>query len=130
MDKPASAPAAPTPTERELEILKILWDVGPASVRAVFDIMRARENIAQNTVQTFLRMMEDKGLVAHTLEGRSFIYRPLYSKQKTVSRFLNRVFDGALDQLVMSAFQSKKVSADELKAIEQLIAEHKRKQGL
>jgi BlaI family transcriptional regulator, penicillinase repressor len=130
MDKPAAAPAASTPTERELEILKILWDVGPASVRQVFDIMRARENIAQNTVQTFLRMMEDKGLVAHTLEGRSFIYRPLYSKQKTVSRFLNRVFDGAIDQLVMSAFQSKKVSADELKAIEQLIAEHKRKQGL
>ena len=122
MDKPPS----PTPTERELEILKILWDLGPASVRSVFDVMRARENIAQNTVQTFLRMMEDKGLVSHHLEGRSFIYRPLYSRQKTVSRFLNRVFDGAVDQLVMSAFQSKKVSPAELKAIEHLIAEHKR----
>ena len=55
------APAAPT--ERELEILKILWDLGEASVRQVFDVMRAREDIAQNTVQTFLRMMEDKGLV-------------------------------------------------------------------
>ncbi len=125
-----TAAATASPTEREQEILKILWDIGPASVRQVFDVMRARENIAQNTVQTFLRMMEDKGLVAHTLEGRSFIYRPLYSKQKTVSRFLNRVFDGAVDQLVMSAFQAKKVSSDEIQAIEQLLADHKKKRGL
>ena len=75
----------PAPTERELEILKILWDRGPSSVRDVYDIMNAAEpppGLAQNTVQTFLRMMEDKGLVAHTLEGRSFIYRPLYSRKK------------------------------------------------
>src|ERR1035437_8686182 len=53
-----------TPTERELEILKILWELGTASVRDVFDIMHAKEDIAQNTVQTFLRMMEHKGLVS------------------------------------------------------------------
>ncbi len=130
-DEIATAATAPgSPTERELEILKILWDIGPASVRAVYDVMHARENIAQNTVQTFLRMMEDKGLVAHTVDGRSFIYRPLYSKQKTVTRFLARVFDGAVDQLVHSALQSQKVSKQEISAIEQMIAEHKRRQGL
>src|ERR1035437_3940789 len=128
MDKPASP--APTPTERELEILKILWDIGPASVRAVFDIMHAREDVAQNTVQTFLRMMEDKGLVSHTLEGRSLIYRPLYSRQRTVSRFVQRVFDGAVDQLVLSALAAKKLSKKELTAIEQVIAAEKRKHAL
>ena len=61
-----------TPTERELEILKILWALGQASVRDVFDVMHA-EDIAQNTVQTFLRMMEDKGLVAPYARGAKFI---------------------------------------------------------
>ena len=119
-----------TPTERELEILKILWELGTASVRDVFDIMHAKEDIAQNTVQTFLRMMEHKGLVSHTLEGRSFIYRPLYSRQRTVSRFVQRVFDGAVDQLVLSALAAKKLSKKELTAIEQMIAAEKRKHAV
>src|ERR1035437_1303642 len=119
-----------SPTERELEILKILWGLGTASVRDVFDIMHAREDIPQNPAQTFLRMMEDKGLVSHTLEGRSFIYRPLYSRQRTVSRFVQRVFDGAVDQLVLSALAAKKLSKKELTAIEQVIAAEKRKHAL
>ena len=52
----------PTPTPRELEILGILWNRGEATVREVADIMRADEDLAQNTVQTFLRVMEEKGL--------------------------------------------------------------------
>jgi predicted transcriptional regulator len=119
-----------SPTERELEILKILWDLGPASVRDVFDVMHAREDIAQNTVQTFLRMMEEKGLVSHTVEGRSFIYRPLYSREKTVSRFVQRVFDGALDQSVMSALSAKKISRQEMDAIEAVIQGEKQRLGL
>jgi predicted transcriptional regulator len=118
------------PTERELEILKILWDLGEASVRQVCEVMNQREDLAQNTVQTFLRMMEDKGLVSHTVEGRSFIYRPLYSREKTVSRFVQRVFDGALDQLVMSALSAKKLSKQEIAAIEAVIEGEKKRQGM
>jgi predicted transcriptional regulator len=92
--------------------------------------MNANEDLAQNTVQTFLRMMEEKGLVSHHLEGRSFIYRPLYSREKTLSRFVQRVFDGSLDQLVMSALSTKKVSPKELSAIEALIQAEKKRQGL
>ena len=118
--------AAASPTERELEILKILWEIGPASVRQVFDVMRAKEDIAQNTVQTFLRMMEEKGLAEHKAEGRTFIYTPLYSREKTVSRFLDRVFDGAVQELVMNAISVKKMSTEELESIEKLIVEAKR----
>src|SRR5215510_12275903 len=92
-----------SPTEREMEILKILWEMGEASVRQVFDVMRAREDIAQNTVQTFLRIMADKGLVSHKVDGRTFIYKPNYSREKSVSRFIDRVFDGAVNELVMNA---------------------------
>ena len=53
------------PTERELEILKVLWDRREASVREVFEAMSPDAGIVQNTVQAFLRTMEDKGLVRH-----------------------------------------------------------------
>ena len=106
------------PTERELEILKILWDMRQATVRRVYDYMRQRENIAQNTVQTFLRMMEEKGLVAHKMQGRAFVYRPLYSRGKVLSRFLNRIFDGAVDQLVLNAVEVAGLSIEEIEDLE------------
>jgi len=127
---PESNPLPVTPTERETEILKILWAHGRLSVRDVYEIMRERENIAQNTVQTFLRIMEDKGLVKHTVEGRAFIYEPLYSRTRSVTRFLDHVFDGAADQLVLNLFKAKNVSKDELQKIEDLIASEKKKRGL
>jgi predicted transcriptional regulator len=101
-------PIDPTPTDRELEILKILWRRGEASVRAVYEDMRAADlPIVQNTVQAFLRTMEDKGLVRHRTEGRTFIYKPVprrdETKRRMLSRVLHRVFDGAIDQLVQSA---------------------------
>lgn len=106
------------PTERELEILKILWDMRQATVRRVYDYMRQREDIAQNTVQTFLRMMEEKGLVAHKMRGRAFVYRPLYSRGKVLSRFLNRIFDGAVDQLVLNAVEVAGLSIEEIEDLE------------
>ena len=117
----------PTPTPRELEILGILWNRGEATVREVADVMRAEEDIAQNTVQTFLRVMEDKGLVEHTTRGRAFVYRPTYGRERSVRGFLDRVFGGAADQLVMSLLRAKKLSAQEIAAIERLLREAKKR---
>jgi predicted transcriptional regulator len=116
------------PTERELEILKILWDKRSATVRDVYEFMRQRESIAQNTVQTFLRMMEDKGLVSHRLEGRAFVYRPLHSRRKVLSRFLNRIFDGAVDQLVLNAVEVADLSASEIEELERKLRAARRGQ--
>jgi predicted transcriptional regulator len=117
------------PTERELEILKVLWDLGEASVRQVYEVMAKSAPIVQNTVQAFLRTMEDKGLVKHRSEGRTFIYKPVYRKDQTekrlVSGVLDRVFDGALDQLVQSALSLRQPTKEELERLESLIAEHK-----
>ena len=117
------------PTERELEILKILWDRGEASVREVFDEMRRGAPIVQNTVQAFLRTMEEKGLVRHRAEGRTFIYQPVPRRAETekrlVSGVLQRVFDGAIDQLVQSALSLRQPTADELAKLEELIRQHR-----
>lgn len=117
----------PTPTARELEILKVLWERGPSSVRAVHRNLAAQDDLAYNTVQTLLRIMEEKGLVGHHVEGRTFIYTPRYSRDESTARFLERVFDGAASQLVLSLLRTERVSADELDRMHTMIAQARRK---
>lgn len=115
-----------TPTERELEILKVLWDHGEATVRDVYEELRQRLPIVQNTVQAFLRTMEDKGLVRHRLEGRTFIYQPVLPRDETTQhlagQLLQRAFDGAIDQLVQSVLELRPPTKDELTRLEAMIA--------
>ncbi len=112
----------PTPTPRELEILKVLWEDGPSSVRAVHRRLLLREpDLAYNTVQTLLRLMEVKSLVGHHLDGRTFIYTAYYTRDESTARFLDRVFDGAASQLVQSLLRSERVSSAELERIQSLI---------
>jgi predicted transcriptional regulator len=78
--------------------------------------------LAFNTVQTLLRIMEDKGLVRHRSKGRTFVYEPIYGRDRVTSRLLHRVFDGALDEVVLSLLQAKDASEEELRGLERLIA--------
>ena len=115
--------AEPSPSERELEILKALWELGSGSVREVHQRLCPNDELAFNTVQTTLRIMEDKGLVAHRSEGRTFIYYPRHSRERVARRFLDKVFDGSLDQLVLTLLQTEDTSPEELKELERLIAQ-------
>jgi predicted transcriptional regulator len=123
----------PTPTPRELEILKVLWEHGPSSVRRVHRILLAQgenKDLAYNTVQTLLRIMEEKkGLVEHQVEGRTFVYAPCYSRDESAARFLDRVFDGAADQLVLSLLRSERISPEELERMQFMIDEARRKKA-
>ena len=85
--------------------------------------------LAFNTVQTVLRIMEDKGLIRHRVEGRIFIYEPIYSRDRVTARLLHRVFDGALDQAVLSLFQAKDATEDELRGLERMIAEARKRKA-
>jgi BlaI family penicillinase repressor len=113
-----------TPTPRELEILKVLWECGPSSVRDVHQQMlgRGAKDAAYNTVQTLLRLMEAKRLVSHHVEGRTFVYTPRFSRNESAVRFLDRVFDGAPSQLVSSLLEAERISPDELEQLHALIA--------
>ena len=111
-----------SPSERELDVLKVLWELGSGSVREVHDRLGPQLQLAFNTVQTLLRIMEEKGLVAHRAEGRTFVYSPRHSRERVASRFLNKVFDGALDQFVLTILRAKDADADELRELERLIA--------
>lgn len=118
--------AEQAPSERELDILKALWELGAGSVRDVHEHLHPNGEAHFNTVQTLLRIMEDKGLVGHRTEGRAFIYFPKHSREKVTRRFLHKVFDGALDQMVLSLLQAENASAAELRELERLIAKARR----
>jgi BlaI family transcriptional regulator, penicillinase repressor len=93
----------------------------------VHDRLYPKGELAFNTTQTLLRIMEEKGLVAHRVQGRTFIYRPKYSRARASSSFLHKVFDGALDQLVLSMLEAENHTPDEMRELERLIAKARRK---
>src|SRR5262245_50758334 len=107
-----------TPSEREIDILKILWERGEASVREVHEAMNASRECAFTTVQTLLRIMADKGLVTQRNEGRRLFFKAKYTRRRASARFMKKVFDGALDELVLSMLEAEKASAADMKAIE------------
>ena len=120
----------PSPTPREAEILKILWEDGASSVRVVYRRLLARApDLAYNTVQTLLRIMEDKGLVGHAVDGRTFIYAPRFTREESASRFLDRVFDGLASHLVQSLLQGERIPTGELDKMQKLIDAARRKRG-
>ncbi len=114
------------PTDREMEILKALWELREGSVRDVHEQLAPVSGLHFNTIQTQLRIMDTKGLVSHRCEGRTFIYSAKCTREDVSSRFLHKVFDGALDQLVLSMLNLKKVDAQELTELEKLIAEKRK----
>jgi predicted transcriptional regulator len=110
-----------------MEILKVLWECGPSSVRDVHKLLDPAADLAYNTVQTMLRIMETKELVRHNLDGRTFIYTAAFSRDESAAHFLDRVFDGAASQIVMSLLRAERIDANELDRLHAMIAEARRK---
>jgi BlaI family transcriptional regulator, penicillinase repressor len=114
------------PTERELDVLKVLWELGESKVRDIHAAMCRDEECAFTTVQTLLRIMAEKGLVKQRQVRRALLYRPNHTREQVSSRFLNRVFGGAIDQLVLNMLQAERVSPQEMRELERLIAKARR----
>jgi len=113
-----------------MDVLKVLWELGEARVRDVHRAMCPNAECAFTTIQTLLRIMADKGLVNQRKEARTLFYAAKYSPERASSRFLHKVFDGALDKLVLSMLQAEDVSTDEMRELERMIGRaRKRKQN-
>jgi predicted transcriptional regulator len=98
-----------------------------ARVRDVHEALCMNNACAFTTVQTLLRIMAEKGLVSQRAKRRTLYYKAKYTSQRAASRFLHKVFDGSVEQLVLSMLQSEKTSAAELQKMEQMISEARRK---
>jgi predicted transcriptional regulator len=113
------------PTESELIILQILWEVGPASVRAINDRMNKTKNVGYTTTLKLLQIMTDKGLVSRVKEGRNHIYSAAVEQQKAqqqlLDKLLTNVFGGSAKKLVLQALGNHQPSEKELEEIRNYI---------
>ena len=117
----------PLPTDRELELLQVLWERGASSVRELNEALRDLTGHSFTTTQTILGTMFDKGLVARRKVGRSFLYEALASRDATerglVRRLMDRAFGGSATRLVQRALDVSNVSDEELRQVERLLGE-------
>lgn len=117
----------PKPTERELGLLRILWDRGPSTVREVHENLHEDSETGYTTTLKFLQIMAEKGLVVRDESNRTHVYEAVSSREETqsqlVSDLLEKAFGGSARHLVMSALSSKKPSKKEIEEIRKVLEE-------
>jgi BlaI family penicillinase repressor len=124
-DSNMAKPKTPQPTDRELAILRILWDNGPSTVRRVNEVMNKEKATGYTTTLKLMQIMTEKGLLIRDDSHFKHIYRPAGDEEKTqkqlVGDLLERVFSGSAEKLVMRALSAKKVSPEELNKIRKMV---------
>jgi predicted transcriptional regulator len=120
----------PRPTDAELEILNVLWERGPSTVREVYEILLERKDIGYTTILKLMQIMSEKGLVSRDETDRRHVYEAERAQHETqrqlLSDLLDRAFNGSATQLVMQALSSKKASREELAEIRHMLDELER----
>ncbi|HYC58665.1 MAG TPA: BlaI/MecI/CopY family transcriptional regulator [Thermoanaerobaculia bacterium] len=118
--------AAEQLTPLELEIMKILWESGPASVQEVQQRVQARRELAYTTVQTMLNILVRKGRAKRTLVDRAYRYRAAISREKALGNTLrdvvHRMFGGSAEALVLSLIETRQLTPETLQRLNDLIA--------
>jgi BlaI family penicillinase repressor len=115
------------PTDRELTILRILWDNGPSTVRQVNEAMSQDEDTGYTTTLKLMQIMAEKGLVLRDDSQFKHVYRPALTEEKAqkqlIGDLLEKAFSGSAEKLVMRALSAKKVSAKELASIKKMLTD-------
>jgi predicted transcriptional regulator len=118
-------PKSDTLTAQELEIMKILWPLGGATVRDVYEKLRARRSIAYTTVQTMMNILEVKGHLRKEPGEKAQVYRPVRPQQAVVKsmvrEFVDRVFDGSARPLLLHLVKEKGLNDRERRALQKLL---------
>jgi len=117
--------ASKHPTALELEILKILWRDGPATVRLVRQALAPDRELAHTSVITMMNIMVDKGYLDRKKVRGSYVYRPLISEKATTRRMLkdlvNRAFDGSAAAVVLNLLETSELDEREIRQIRDLL---------
>lgn len=121
------------PTDSELEILQVLWELGEARVKDVHDRLQRRRKIGYTTVLKLMQIMHEKNLVSRQTEGKGHIYTPSVEKESVQDNFLNKIIDkvykGSTASLVMSALGNHSTSKEELEQIKAFIRQQEQNQS-
>ncbi|OKL40910.1 BlaI/MecI/CopY family transcriptional regulator [Pontibacter flavimaris] len=115
----------PKPTESELEILQVLWQHGPSTVRFVHEELSETKDAGYTTTLKIMQLMTEKGMLEADKSSRSHIFRPLLQEEDTqqqlLDRFLDTAFRGSASKLVMQALGNSRASKEELDEIRNLL---------
>ena len=121
----------PKPTSSELEILHILWERGPSTVREVHEALSAHKPVGYTSVLKLMQIMTAKGTVRRDEQQRAHVYEAVQPAEKTKRQFaadvLQRVFDGSASELMMHALAGRKTSREEVEELRRLLDEYERK---
>src|SRR5215468_8807336 len=121
----------PVLTDQELEIMKIIWTRGTATVRDVYEELLTRRKIAYTTVMTMMGILEQKGHLKKSADERAYVYTPAHPQREVVGSmvhdFLKRVFNGSAKPLLVHLAEDEKLSTEELDEIRKLLKDKRRK---
>lgn len=116
-----------TPTSAELEVLNILWENEPLSVKEIHEQLAETKNVGYTTTLKIMQNMTNKGLLSRELIGKSHLYTALIQKEDTQRTLLNRLVDtafgGSASSLVMQILGNKKTTPKELDEIKRIISD-------
>lgn len=126
-----TAHTTPKPTASELEILQVLWERGPSTVREVHQALSGKRPIGYTSVLKLMQIMTAKGTVRRNEEQRAHVYEAVQPAEKTKRQLaldvLQRVFDGSASDLMMHALAGGKASKEEIEEMRRLLSEYERK---
>lgn len=126
MPRKASDPLTPL----ELEIMKVLWETGPAATQTVQERLAPERKLAYNTVQTMLNVLHRKGKVRRELAGRAYLYEPVVSRAQAARQALgdlvSRMFEGSAESLVLSLVETRQLTPEKLAELSALIEKSER----
>lgn len=116
---------SPTLTEAELRLMEVLWDQGPATVHQLLDALSGKPALAYNSVLTTIRILEKKGYVRHTKDGRAHSYVPLVGREEAtrfeIRNLVNRFFNNSHELLVLNLLEDKNIESQELQRVRELL---------
>src|SRR6516162_2745719 len=114
-------------TDAELRLMEVLWEKGAATVSEVVDTLPKSTPLHYSTVLTTLRILENKGYVKHSKDGRAFVYRPVVARSracdKAITHLLRRFFQNSPELLVLNLVQTRRIRPDELVRLRKKIEE-------
>jgi len=109
----------------ETEILRLVWQLGQATVQQVCEQLPPKRNIAYKTVQTLLRRLEEKGYLRHRIKGKAYVFSPAIKREDVVKRtvldFLDRLFAGDPRPLMQFLAEDGRIDADDIERLKKLI---------
>lgn len=120
---------SPTLTEAELRLMDLLWERGASTVQQLVDSLAPEQPLAYNSVLTTIRILEKKGYLRHTKDGRAHVYEPVVGRKEAssfeVRHLLNRFFNNSHEELVLNLIEDQSLNDDEIKRLRALLGEAK-----